>query len=77
MGSSVHCSDNYLQIIESDIEGKETVARRYCAEDVPSAYKSNRNVVSVRFKKSSNFAGTGWVIKFMAVHPSAIAVSRR
>lgn len=72
MGSSVHCSDNYLQIIESDYEGKETVARKYCGDDVPSAYKSNRNVLSVRFKKTANFAGTGWTIQFMAVHPSAV-----
>ncbi|KAJ6642436.1 Cubilin like [Pseudolycoriella hygida] len=70
MGSSIHCSDNYFQIIETDYEGKETVARQYCGEDVPSAYKSNRNVLSIRFKKTSNFAGTGWSIRFTAVHPS-------
>ncbi|KAJ6633725.1 Cubilin like, partial [Pseudolycoriella hygida] len=75
MGSSIHCSDNYFQIIETDYEGKETVARQYCGEDVPSAYKSNRNVLSIRFKKTSNFAGTGWNIQFMAVHQSAVAGS--
>lgn len=72
MGSSVHCSDNYVQIIETDIEGKETVARRYCGEDTPSPYKSNRNVLSIKFKKTANFPGTGWNIQFMAVHPSAM-----
>ncbi|KAG4066297.1 hypothetical protein HA402_000521 [Bradysia odoriphaga] len=72
MGSSVHCADNYVQIIESDYEGKETIARQYCGEDVPSAYKSNRNLLSIRFKKTSNFAGTGWNLQFMAVHPVAV-----
>lgn len=72
MGSATHCQDNYVQIIETDNEGKETIARKYCGEDVPSLYKSNRNVVSIVFKKTSNFAGTGWSLQFMAVHPSAI-----
>lgn len=73
MGTSAHyCSDNYVQIIETDYEGKETIARKYCGEDVPSSYKSQRNVLSIQFKKTSNFAGTGWNLQFMAVHPSAI-----
>lgn len=72
MGTSVQCKDNYVQIIEVDYEGKETVARKYCGEDVPSAYKSNRNVLTVTFKKTSNFSGTGWSLQFMAVHPSAM-----
>lgn len=72
MGSSVHCTDNYVQIIETDFDGKETIARKYCGDDVPSIYKSNRNVLSIRFKKTSNFQGTGWTIQFMAVHPIAV-----
>lgn len=72
MGTSIHCADNYLQIIESDYEGKETIARQYCGEDVPSMYKSNRNVLTIRFKKTTNFAGTGWNLQFMAVHPVAV-----
>lgn len=72
MGPSIHCSDNFLQIIETDYEGEETVEREYCGEDVPSIYLSKRNVLSVRFKKTSNFAGTGWTLQFMAVHPSAL-----
>lgn len=68
----MHCTDNYLQIIETDYEGRETIPRQYCGEDVPSAYKGQRNVLSIRFKKTSNFAGTGWTLQFMAVHPEAV-----
>lgn len=71
MGSSITCTDNYLQIIESKEIGSETVERQFCGTDVPSNYTSTLNKLDIRFKKTVNFAGTGWVVHFMAVVPNA------
>lgn len=68
LGSKSTCTDNYLQIIEVNKDtGKSDVARQFCGEDNPSPYKSQTSVLSIRFKKTLNFAGTGWIIGFMAV----------
>lgn len=68
MGSKSTCSDNFLQIIEINQDTKsEEVSRQFCGEDSPSPYKSKNSIVKIRFKKTLNFAGTGWIINFMAV----------
>lgn len=77
MGSANTCSDNYLQIIESKENGGESVERQFCGTDTPSNFTSIQNRLDIRFKKTVNFAGTGWLINFMAVSPDAKSISYR
>lgn len=58
------CAQNYLEVIESN----DAPPTKYCGEDNPAPYKGRSNRLSVHFKSTANFAGTGWSIEFMAVH---------
>ncbi|XP_059613843.1 cubilin homolog [Phlebotomus argentipes] len=71
MGTKVTCPSNYVQLIDVDPDGQQTVQRQYCGDDVPAVYKSGYNHVRVRFVKDVNFAGTGWLLQFMAVNRDA------
>lgn len=66
------CIDNFLQIIEYEENGTEKVVRQFCGLEQPSNYSSTQNMLSVRFKKNVNFAGTGWLINFIGIHPFAV-----
>lgn len=68
MGSQATCELNYVEIIEND----ETIApTRFCGKDDPAPYKAKSNQLKVHFKSGMNFAGTGWVANFMAVHENS------
>ncbi|KAH8397987.1 hypothetical protein KR222_008302, partial [Zaprionus bogoriensis] len=62
LGSRSTCHTDYLQILELDQE-----MRRFCGGDKPRIYLSRRSELTVRFKKSVNYDGIGWVIKFQGV----------
>lgn len=64
MGSKSTCAQNYLEIIESD----DAPSTKFCGDDSPAPYKARSNRLTVHAKSSVNFAGTGWIIEFMAVH---------
>lgn len=69
MGPKTTCELNYVEIIEFD----ETIPpTKYCGSDNPAVYKARANRLKVHFKSSRNFAGSGWVIAFMAVHENAV-----
>jgi cubilin len=72
LGSKTTCASDYVQIIEPDepIEDQR-VKRQYCGDDEPAIYKAQTSVIQIRYKKSVNFAGTGWLLQFMAVYPNA------
>lgn len=67
MGTKATCPQNYLEIIESD----EAAPTKFCGDDNPAPYKARSNRVRVHTKSATNFAGTGWVLEFMAVHENA------
>ncbi|XP_017013207.2 cubilin homolog [Drosophila takahashii] len=68
LGSRSTCQTNYLQILEQDESGVESEIRRFCGNDHPLEYKSQRSQVVVRFHKTPEFDGTGWIIQFAGVH---------
>lgn len=68
MGSKATCELNYVEIIENDQNISPT---KFCGTDDPAPYKAKSNQLKVHFKSSMNFAGTGWVANFMAVHESS------
>ncbi|XP_052856054.1 cubilin homolog [Drosophila gunungcola] len=68
LGSKSTCQTDYLQILEKENTGEEHEMRRFCGEDDPKMYKSQRNEVVVHFHKTVNFDGTGWVIRFSGVY---------
>ncbi|XP_017064010.1 cubilin homolog [Drosophila eugracilis] len=69
LGSKTTCHTDYLQILEKDGEnGEDLEVRRFCGEDNPKFYKSNRSQVVVRFHKTVNYDGVGWVIRFAGVY---------
>lgn len=63
------CDVHYLEIIESN-ESAEPV--KYCGGESPTPYRARSNQVKVHFKSSTNFAGTGWIINFMAIHENTV-----
>ncbi|XP_055914618.1 cubilin homolog isoform X2 [Eupeodes corollae] len=69
MGSKVTCRSDYLQILERKPSNNQVleVMRRFCGEDTPTVYIGRQNVLSIRFYKTVNFDGTGWVIRFSGV----------
>ncbi|XP_065362088.1 cubilin homolog [Calliphora vicina] len=73
MGAKSTCRTDYLQIIEYDghDSGEEKLMRQFCGEDEPNFYLSSKSYVTIRFHKTVNYDGTGWVISFRGVHPSA------
>ncbi|XP_017055443.1 cubilin homolog [Drosophila ficusphila] len=68
LGSKTTCHTDFLEILEEDQDGEERVMRRFCGEDNPKVYKSQRSQVVVRFHKTVNYDGVGWVIRFAGVH---------
>ncbi|XP_036318853.1 cubilin homolog [Rhagoletis pomonella] len=68
LGTKNTCHSDYLEIIESDDEGPDRVVRRFCGEDNPKMYKSEHSSLSIRFHKTLNYDGTGWVINFQGVY---------
>lgn len=70
LGSKSNCNTDFMQILEYGIgEGSNTtsVVRQFCGGDSPKEYFSTKNVLSVRFKRTMNFDGSGWVIIFSGV----------
>uniref|UniRef100_A0A182M8Q1 Cubilin n=1 Tax=Anopheles culicifacies TaxID=139723 RepID=A0A182M8Q1_9DIPT len=77
LGSKSSCTTDYLQILDRSEEPngddvanasqKEKVVREHCGSDKPANYISPGSTVRVRYKKTQNFAGVGWMIKFMGV----------
>ncbi|XP_017012897.2 cubilin homolog [Drosophila takahashii] len=68
LGSKTTCHTDYLQVLEKDEAGEEVEVRRFCGEDNPKYYKSQRSQVVVRFHKTVNYDGVGWVIRFNGVY---------
>lgn len=66
LGTSATCETNYVELIEVTRDGDETPVRRYCGDTIPDVYRGMRNVLSVRFKKTVNFAGVGFMAQFMS-----------
>lgn len=66
LGTNRTCDTNYVEIIEVSSNGDENVARKYCGDMMPGVYRGMRNVLSLRFKKTLNFAGLGFVVQFVA-----------
>lgn len=52
---------------------EERLVRTFCGTDTPANFVAQSNRLVVRFKKTVNFAGTGWLLNFMAVQPNVIA----
>ncbi|XP_061386037.1 cubilin homolog [Musca vetustissima] len=78
MGAKSTCHTDYLQLIEYDNfvggrpEGEGKVVRQFCGEDEPKLYTSTGNYVTVRFHKTVNYDGTGWVLQFSAAQSDYI-----
>ncbi|XP_053948471.1 cubilin homolog [Anastrepha ludens] len=68
LGTKNTCHSDYLEIIEPSSDGSESVVRRFCGEDNPKMYKSEGSTLSIRFHKTLNYDGTGWVINFQGVY---------
>ncbi|XP_055295203.1 cubilin homolog [Sitodiplosis mosellana] len=69
MGLRATCDSNYVELIENDDTVPPT---KFCGTDEPAPYRAKSSRLEVHFKNSINFAGTGWVIDFMAVHEDSI-----
>lgn len=67
MGSSLTCSNDYVEFLEANESGELTSVRKYCGEDDPQVYVSTLSKVQVHYKKTVNFSGTGWQLQFMGV----------
>lgn len=67
MGSKTTCNGNYVQILEKSPTEDEEVKRQYCGEDEPAIYRSETSILTVRFKTTRNFAGTGFIANYMGV----------
>lgn len=71
MGPSSTCADNFVQLIEvHELTSVEKTVRTFCGMDTPGIFVSASNRLVVRFKKTVNFAGTGWLMNFMALLPN-------
>ncbi|BFG01859.1 cubilin homolog [Drosophila madeirensis] len=69
LGSRSTCHTDYLQILEKQAgSGEEREMRRFCGDDAPRVYKSDSSKLVVRFHKTVNYDGVGWVIKFSSVY---------
>lgn len=71
MGPRSTCESNFVQFLEPRNEQLE-VKRTFCGDDKPAVFTGTSHRLVVRFKKTVNFAGTGWLATFMAVHPDAL-----
>lgn len=70
MGPRSTCNNNFVQFLETK-NGIEEVMRTFCGDDTPANFVGMSNRLVVRFKKTVNFAGTGWLANFMAVQPNS------
>ncbi|EDV99540.1 cubilin homolog [Drosophila grimshawi] len=68
LGSKATCHTDYLLIQEKRDDGAMQERRRFCGEDKPRIYLSQRSQLYVEFHKSVNYDGIGWVIKFTGVY---------
>lgn len=71
LGSKSNCQANFMQIIEDSVgeqSNSSNIMRQYCGGDSPKEYISSKNTLSVRFKRTMNFDGSGWVIIFSGVN---------
>lgn len=69
LGSRSTCHTDYLQILEQDAPGgEEKEVRRFCGDDNPQSYISKKSQLVVRFHKTVNYDGVGWVIRFTGVY---------
>lgn len=66
MGPKQTCDTNYVEIIETlEGSGMDEVVRTFCGQDIPQTYNGNTNKLSVRFRKTLNFGGTGFLANFI------------
>lgn len=75
LGSNSTCETNFVEIIEVSREGEDRVVRTYCGEEKPDVYSAERSVLSVRFKKTVNFAGTGFIAEFFGIDLGSFMLS--
>lgn len=68
MGPKATCEQNYVEIIEMD---ENTQSTKFCGTDNPAPYKARSSKLKVHFVSGLNFAGTGWIANFMAVHENS------
>lgn len=64
MGSNAYCQENYIKFLEVQADGRESEARSYCGGELPAEFISSGNKVVVVYKKTQNFDGTGWLMKY-------------
>ncbi|KAL5273336.1 hypothetical protein ACFFRR_000221 [Megaselia abdita] len=64
MGSKAYCEENYIKFLEVQPNGEEKEARTYCGGENQADFISSGNKVVVVYKKTQNFDGTGWLIKY-------------
>lgn len=72
LGSKANCQADYIQILEYNFgeqSNSTNIVRQFCGGDSPKEYVSTKNYLSVRFKRTMNFDGSGWVITFSGVNP--------
>uniref|UniRef100_A0A182NM22 Cubilin n=1 Tax=Anopheles dirus TaxID=7168 RepID=A0A182NM22_9DIPT len=74
LGSKSSCATDYLQILDREVESsggatanEDKVVRQHCGGDKPANYIATGSTVRVRYKKTQNFAGVGWMVKFMGI----------
>lgn len=72
MGPRSTCANNFIQLLEPNGAEEEVVKRTFCADDKPGVFVAKSHRLILRFKKTVNFAGTGWVANFMSVQPNAL-----
>lgn len=71
MGLKKDCDTDYVQFVEIDDSGKESVARQFCGDDTPAVYKSLTSKIVIKYMRTVNFAGLGWDLQFMGVAESS------
>ncbi|XP_053955149.1 cubilin homolog [Anastrepha ludens] len=64
MGSKVNCDLDYVSIIEISPSGEEKVTKNVCADQSIDEFISKTSRVAIVSKKSPNFNGNGWRLKF-------------
>ncbi|XP_049544721.1 cubilin homolog [Anopheles darlingi] len=68
LGSNSTCATDYLQVYDRvDGAQEEMAVRKHCGNDKPANYVSSNSQLRLLYKKTQNFAGVGWMIKFMGV----------
>lgn len=65
MGSKRLCDNNFVEVIEPN---SDQTPQKFCGSETIAPYKAKTNTLSIRFKSGRDFAGTGWMLTFMAIH---------